>query len=505
METPFTSRRAAIAAPFIYCALALALIAQGPGLHYDEALPAMPAVHLARSSGPPTYPHDPGTWLCSGRRCLPLMNLRYAGAVKDLLYLPVWAATGPSVEAFRLLGMLFGAIGVAGVAALAAKFAGWREAATGALVLAIHPAYIQQTVFDSGLIAAWMLAFGLLGFAIAAYASQAYARRAFFVGAACGFGIWCRANFLWLLIAVVLAALGEIARRRRHALPFVLGGLAGGLPFLVYQVISRGGTIEALSMHDAAGPFVENLKSRLVLLSETLLADREHRAMWGDASLPLWHSIPIAVLALSALAVCFRRGALGRIVALTTLALTAILLVSRMAIGEHHLIVLVPLVALAAGVAAGLVRARLRVPALLVYGGLALFWNGLTILGLYDSQGKNLWSSASATLAQQLSRREEEIVFIDWGLHNQIYFLTRGSLRAREVFGDETRAETGDLWTSFVQPGRLFVTNGRYHRVFPAPAEGVRAALVGRPGARRVAVPQHDGRIYAEALFDAGR
>jgi hypothetical protein len=502
-------RRAAFFAPALFGLIAFAAIAQRPGLHYDEALPAMPAVHLSRASGPPTYPHDAGTWLCVGARCLPLMNLRYVGAVKDLLYLPIWGAAGPSVEAFRLLGMLFGAVGVAGAAALLARFAGWRAAGIGSLALAANPAYVQQTVFDSGLIAGWMLAFGLLCFAVTAFAKRPDATRALLLGAACGFGIWCRANFLWLLIAILFAvaavARREIARHMDKAIPFVLGGLAGGFPFLLYQAISRGGTVQALSMYPAAGRLSEVLPARLVLMAETLLSDREHRVMWGDAQIPPWQAIPIAALAVLAIAVCFRRGVFGRCVALTALAFTAILLTSRMAIGEHHLIAVAPLVAMAAGIAVAPVRARFRVPALIVYGGLALFWNGLTTLGLADSGGKDHWSNASYRLAESLERLDRETVFVDWGLHNQIYFLTRGKLRAREIFGDETRAETGESWDALVAPGRLFVTNGEGHRAFAGPTEGVRRAIAGRPNARRIGLPQHDGQIYAEVLFDDNR
>lgn len=491
-------------APVVYCLLALALIATRPGLQYDEALPAMPAVHLARAAGPPTYPHDPGTWFCVRDRCLPLMNLRYVGAVKDLLYLPIWAAAGPSVEAFRLLGMLFGAIGVAGLAVLVGTFAGWREATIASTVLAIHPAYLQQTVFDSGLIAAWMLAFGLISIALAAYASRPDARLAFLLGAACGFAVWCRANLVWLLIAIALVAIREIARHRHNALPVLIGGLVGGFPFILYQVLSRGGTLQALSMYDAGGSFVETLRSRVVLLGETLLSDREHRAMWGGADIPLWQVALIAILAVLSLVGCWRRGAaFGRAVVLATLSLAAILFSSRMAIGEHHMIAVIPLVAIAAGVAAA--RARFRTPLLILYAGLAVAWDARAALGLHDTGGVGHWSNASTTLAGELARRSEEIVFIDWGLHNPVYFLTRGSLRAREVFGDETRAESGETWAEFVQPGRMLVTNGRDHRVFPAPTDGARAALSSRPNARRIGIPQHDGSLYAEALFDAGR
>jgi hypothetical protein len=436
------------------------------------------------------------------------MNLRYVGAVKDLLYLPLWAAAGPSIELFRVLSMAMGALGILGTGALLAQFVGWRAAAAGSLTLAIHPAYIQQTVFDSGLIASWMMAAGLLGIAISAYAARPCARTAFLLGAACGFAVWARANFVWLLaaaaVSVAAVAWRELWAHRLHAQFFAFGGIVGAFPFLLYQWISRGGTVEALSMYPAEGSLASQLPARLLLLAETMLSDREHRAMWGGAEMPIWQAAVIGTLAAIALAACWRAGGgFGRLIVLTTLLLTAILLTSRMAIGEHHLVAVVPLLAIAVGIAGS--GKRLAIPMLGLYAALAMWWNVTAILGLHHTGGSGHWSDASGRLSETLASNGGEVVFIDWGLHNPVYFLTRGGLRARELYGGELRAETGEPWNVLVEPGRVFVTNGQGHRVFSGPTEGVRSALKERPGARRIAVPQRSGAVYAEILRPADR
>src|SRR5260370_42377624 len=104
-----------------------------------------------------------------------------------------------------------------------------------------------------------------------------------------GLGVWARANFLWMLIAMAAAAV--IVLRRRIFAPLshwgtlTLGGLLGGAPFLAYQVVSGGGTWQALGMFPANQPLGERIFLRLVMFAETLLSDREHRAMWDGPAM----------------------------------------------------------------------------------------------------------------------------------------------------------------------------------------------------------------------------
>src|SRR5437879_1088944 len=96
----------------IYCFWTVLLIWQNPGFQYDEALLVLGGVHMLNSSGELTLPHDPDTWLCAPRRCFQLMTVRYVGAVKDYLCLPLFAIFGAHAEIVRLVGMLLGALGV---------------------------------------------------------------------------------------------------------------------------------------------------------------------------------------------------------------------------------------------------------------------------------------------------------------------------------------------------------------------------------------------------------
>ncbi len=121
----------------LYCLWSLLLIAQKPGLQYDEALLTVSAVHMRNSPAELSLPHDPRTWVCVLGRCYPLMMVRYAGAVKDYLCLPLFAVFGPCPGIIRIVSMLLGMIGIWGIARLVTTQAGEAAGAIAALAIAI--------------------------------------------------------------------------------------------------------------------------------------------------------------------------------------------------------------------------------------------------------------------------------------------------------------------------------------------------------------------------------
>ena len=173
------------------------------------------------------------------------MDLRYAGAVKDYLYLPLLAAFGPNMIVLRLGSMLLGALGIWGLGRLIGEHVSPLAGGIVALILAVNPSYLNMMAFDYGGFPVWMGAFGMLCWAVGRYPRTNTPSAAFWIGVACGFGVWARANFVWLLAAVFVAAL--IVRGRRilapvlHWVALIVGGIAGGALFLIYEVHSKGG------------------------------------------------------------------------------------------------------------------------------------------------------------------------------------------------------------------------------------------------------------------------
>jgi len=508
----------------LYCLWAAILIAQRPGLQYDEALFALGSVHMLNSPQEIGLPHDPDTWSCSFGRCFPLMTVRYAGAIKEYLLLPFNLILGPNVEILRAISMLLAAIGIWGIVKLIGEQLDQAYGAITAFVIAIHPAYVYQTVFDHGGVAAWMCALGLVCVALSRYLKLHDAQSAFWIGAAMGFGVWARANFVWMLGAILCAAL-ILARTRllvhfSHWAAAFAGGIVAGAPFFVYQLISKGGTWEAQNMFRTGETLGQQLLHRIVFFSEVLLSDREHRAMWDGPSMPDWQGWLFSSVVLASCIACLalrsrwdgQRSLLVQAMALTFLFLAAILLFSRLQISEHHLIALVPLGAVVTILAVAIVTRRFPQwgkPAamllLLVYIGCAADWQIAAFQGLRTSRGVGLWSDGVYEVARHLQEKygNRDIKILDWGLQNSLYFLSGGKLRTREIFHNASSELSGlsRPWIDEIRDGGVFVMNGPGHLQFPAASIGIQQALVlGGPSFRRHAISQRNGAAYAEII-----
>jgi hypothetical protein len=512
---------ALIAALMVYCFWGIVLIAQNPGLQYDEALLVLGSVHMRHSPQELTLPHDPNTWFCAFGRCFPLMTVRYVGAIKEYACLPLFALFGARTEIVRLVSMLMGLLGIWGIATLTRNHVSRPAAAMTAFVIAIHPAYVDLTVFDNGTVSVWMGALGILCLAVSGYLRQSNARTAFWTGCAIGVGVWARANFLWLVAAIFAATL--IMSGKRFLLPAshwaagLVGALVGGSPLLAYQLLSKGGTWEAMGMFAASEGLRERVSSRWIMFSEAMLSDREHRAIWNGPPMPDWQRWLFPMIILAACFVCLTargesdraRSLWARIIALTFLLLGAILFMSRMMVAEHHLIVLVPLAALVTVFASAMITTRHRWGRAIVAGvaalyvGSALYWQFAAIQGLHRSGGVGQWSDAIFALAGNLQHKYSgrEVKILDWGLQNNLYVLSDGKLRSREIFWDASVDQSGlhRPWMDEIREGGIFLLNGPDNRQIPAASTGFLQALSeSHPSARRFIIPQRNRLPYAE-------
>ena len=520
MESPGQDRKwiwVARAALILYFVLAVILILQRPGLYYDEALMVVDAVHMRHSPAELTLPHDPDTWICAGGRCFPLMMMSYIGPIKEYLCLPLFAGFGPRVPIIRIVSVLLSLICIWGVGRLVGEQVSRPAGAFAAVAIAINPAFVNATVFDNGAVAGVMAALGLVCLAISAYARKPEARSAFWIGAAMGFGIWTRANFLWVDVAVLAAALVVLRREflfpLRHWIAWMAGGMAGGLPFLAYQVHSKFGTWQATSMFLATEPFARRLFDRTVLLSETLLTDREHRAMWDGPAMPGWQRWFFPAVVVASLLICALMAgrwerirawwAQGAAVAFLVLALFHFL--TRTRISEHHLVGLVPFAAVVVVLACALVQSQFRWGRGLA-GGLAavylssvIYWQGATIDGLNRTRGVGPWSDAIYRMARELPAKypTQEIKILDWGLEDNLYVVTDARLHTREIYGEGTHAP----WMEEIRRGGVFLMNGPENRQFAEASEAFLKTLAeARPAMQRVTFPQRSGVAFAELI-----
>jgi len=256
------------------------------------------------------------------------------------------------------------------------------------------------------------------------------------------------------------------------------------------------------------------LFERLPLLAETFVSDGEHRAIWGGPPVRAWQ-IALTATLVAAGAACallpskhrdetsgaaaWRRGS-----ALTLVVFTATMLFSRMNVTEHHLVTAVPVAAVAAvlGFRRIGVGSRAALPAIAgaaaLWGAVAVSWDVRAAEGLRVTGGRGDWSDAIEDVAATLRREApgDEARALRWGLANNVFVLSRGTVRMRELFWGAT--EAGPFvgsWADEIRGGGLFLSG----RGSSLAEDGFRRALAasGQPY-RKWTFRQRDGALYAE-------
>lgn len=496
----------------LYAAFAARMIAARVGYEMDEAIYTESAVFLLRGSGTPPFVHEPAAWITLGGRAFPLMIIPYVGAAKAYFALPLFAIFGVSTEVARFAGVLLGAVGLAGLAALIASRAGLAAALVTALFLAVHPSYLDLTVFDNGGAAVWMGAVGILALALRRHLRVQSARSAFLLGIAAGLAVWARANLMWLLAAAAVAALFVFGRRARppgrHVRAFTVGGLVGSSPLIWYEFASWFATLRYIA--SARQPLSGELVARrLRWLAELTISDREQRVVWGGPSVgPLEIAIGSILLALAALAIFVSArpsdvsdsnpGDWRRAFAATAAVLTVFLVTSRLNVSQHHMVAVLPLVGAALAIGsielAGRVRPLVPVLAAAAAGlaALSISWDVRIVRGLSETGGIRAFSSGIDEIRHHLEAhpvRPDRLKILNWGIQNNLYVASGGAAYGTELFWGATRkrSQRGLTWDDEIRDGGAFLL---FAFPFGPPwigdgAEGFREALARHGGARR--------------------
>lgn len=523
LRNPAVRRWAFLGGPLLYLAFVFLLGIDKVGLHYDEAIVQHGAVSMLNSAGEPPFPHDRASWLPFAGRYWPVAIIPYAGAVKDYVLLLPFALFGTGPEVSRLVNAGLAAFGILGVAWLFRRVASPGVGAAVAFIIAAHPAYLNQTLYDYGVVAVWMAIVGLLALSISRYKKRGSFLSAFLIGVATGVGVWNRANFLWFLASAFVAA-AIVFRKKlliplRHIVALICGGLLGVFPFLLFQILSKGIIVGFMRVGQVEESIVSLLAPRLEILAQVLLSDAEMRMMWNGPPLPLWQIYFFPLVLIFALIACFtlKQGgeeavAWRRVSALTLLIFATIMLSSGLRVVDHHFVTLVPLAAVVVVLAFhGLIERWprawvLAISIALVYLGSALYWNVAAARGARRTGGINAWSDAIYDVKDHLvpNYKGRQIQILDWGLQNNLYTLSNGKIDSKEILWGATRQRSGAgvLWDDVVARGGVFLTNSGENLHFPEATEGFLEALAAsRQHFTRVEFQQKQGRGYAE-LYD---
>jgi 4-amino-4-deoxy-L-arabinose transferase-like glycosyltransferase len=274
----------------IYTALSLYQI-NLPGLHYDEAFEAIPALQLLQNRTVVTFRNN---GLILGGQTFPLMTQDYIGAINTYLAIPFIAILGATPAALRVMSILVGAITLWLAYVLSSQLTGNRGVGLATvLLLAVEPTFIfwnRQGIFVTAVTATIGLAATLCWLRQFQGGSMRWAVAGAFLF---GLGLYAKLLFGWLILAlagsVILLNFSQFVHSTRHLfrgtlrLPFkeiftgLFAFLLGCWPLIVYN-LQTGGTFLNITEHAgtsyyginnlAFGPnLVERLKQFIVMLN----------------------------------------------------------------------------------------------------------------------------------------------------------------------------------------------------------------------------------------------
>ena len=512
-----------LAAVVLYFLFAALLGLPGPGMNNDEAVFFDGAAHMANSSQEPSFAHDPWSWVTIAGRRWQLMVLPYAGALRSYLALIPFTLFGSNYYTARIVTMLVGAFALWGFSVLVRTQVDAATAGITSLILAVHPAYLTQTIYDQGGVAEWMAPFGILSIALARYCKRPAAGRAFWVGVAIGFGGWSRANIAWLVGSAALAGVIVLRKRMwvgwRYLTWMAAGAITGGAPLLWYEIRSRGATFHFMGATNNPQPFLQLVAHRLALLGQTFLSDSEHRGMWDGPALPLWQTILFSAVVVVSLFYCLagrwkpgeERGPFCRVAGLTFIFLLTCMLTSQLNISDHHLIALIPIAAVLTAIAASdswrrWPRLRLAAVAIaLLYLGIALQWNLMAARKIRSTGGVRLWSNSIDSISTYLQRAHPGAVIkvTDWGFQHSLFVISNSRIVSNELFWGATveRSGSGKLWRDEISPEDIYVIHSTGLIQFPEAAEGFARGLAASARPFRITKFQEKGgTAYAEVV-----
>ncbi len=480
-----------------------------PGLYYDEALDAVPAMQLLLGQ-PVELERGVGIWV--GGTALPVMVMDYVGAVNTYLALPFFALLGVNVYALRLVTIAASALTLLLGYKLGERLFGWQVALLAAFLLAVHPSFVfwsrmgitvtsVMTVFSLGSLLTfltwwdrrdrWHLALGCL---------------------LLGIGLWAKLLFLWWIVAMAAVGVGAVLLESRapsagwwhrvwssihERLPartaaVGVGSLAlGCAPLLWYNLVS-GATFETLRRNLVTTDYgVNNLNiaDNLAAAWRTFGILLNGSYFWyqggpfsNDVYLQVYLAGAVAAMGLAALRYRQYVRPLVLVVALTGL----IIVQSSVTVSGHwatHLFITYPLPQLAIATGAVLAcrfwcekgqTAGAFVTAALVVLPLAggdLWVDYQYQATMNDTRGLATASNAIYRLADYLQAEGiTRPLAVDWGFAKNLQILTQGRVNPREIYGFGRQGGdvfVGEIRKYLADPNNVYLFHSGESTIYP--------------------------------------
>jgi hypothetical protein len=445
-----------------------------PGLHYDEAFEAVPAMQILLNQPVTTFRGN-GVFLAG--RLLPLMTQDYIGALNTYTAIPFFLLLGITTTSLRIMSLAIGLLTLGLTFWLAKALYSSTAAVLSVLLLAVNPTFVfwsRQGVFVTSVTATIGLGAVLAWWTWWRTGARRYAVAGAFL---LGLGLYAKFLFLWLIVAlgvaVLLVNLGQLGCIRQR-LSIGLGGWSlpafflGSAPLLLYN-LQTGGTLRSIGGNLITSyygtnnlAFLPNLVERLRQFAAVLAGS--HFWYLGH-SYADWLNLGLFVAALALVVGSAiganrdeARRALFPFVVIGGVILASCATVS--ALWVTHFAIVSPWPALAIAAAADLAIRRTGLHQVRRQLSLAMILT-VTIVGatwfaematdvryhraLAISGGLGTHSDAIQDLSHWLMAEEHRhvpVVAMDWGIAAPITFLTLGQVGPLEAFGYDWQADS---------------------------------------------------------------
>ncbi|HEX8683057.1 MAG TPA: glycosyltransferase family 39 protein [Ardenticatenaceae bacterium] len=451
-----------------------------PGLNYDEALDAVPAMQFL--SGQPL---DTAASVHFAGREWPLMILPYMGTTSTYLYLPAFALSGVSVLTLRGVNVLLGFLTLLLVWGFLRKYLDERVAALTALLLAVNPTYVFWTRMGAYHSLPMLPLLVLTLWALYRWYRGGSAGALLLAAFCLGLGLSTKILFLWFWVALGLAWLllspwlqpwngwrtWLWPLRRAPLRTWVAAGgmLALGLAMLLVYNVPQPRTVQMMAQN-AVQTELYGVNNLDVLGNLRTVIFEDFRVLlegsWFEEALGAAYYNPLAVGAfvLSTAAILWLswRGRLRyspRRVALLALLLVIIVVQSAFTItslGAKHLMIVWPIPQTLVAVALLALADAARQTSLNQYRPVVL---GIAVLALVTTEGWTTWqyhrlltqgggnlffSDAIYELARDLEENGvSEPAALDWGFRRNLQLLTQGRVNPEDRFEYSQQPSTG--------------------------------------------------------------
>jgi hypothetical protein len=475
-----------------------------PGLYYDEAADAVPAMQLVL--GQPVE-LSRGAGVEAFGRVWPLMVMEYVGAVSTYAIVPMILWLGVTPEAVRAAPIAGGVLTLLLSWGMLRAAFGPVVAVIGVWLVAIHPSFVfwtRQGIHVSSLMTVCSVAATWLGVGWwRGGGSWRLVPAAFLLG----LGVSIKLLFVWYLAALVVAALvlrpPVLSRRplvRWRDLPALLVSVPAfllGASLIILYNIQTQGTIDVLTQNALTTSygvdnraFGQNLLTRLDALFVYLRS--EHFWYFGQQFLnPVYPTVFVAALGALGLGLLVdpRARARWRQAAFLVVMITAIVVQSTVTVsglGPTHFYLLYPLPqALIALAGVWLVGAGARFGRAAGIAAVAVVVGALSLLVAFDliadrdyhaalarTGGVANYSDSIYDLTDYLVEwKGHNPVAMDWGIAKSVQYLSRGEVNPPELFG-YTGATPPPNWHDWLlqyieDPWTLYVFHDEKFTVFP--------------------------------------